>query len=201
MTEQMFDERTGGRDASLVDSYRLLADVFRNLLAEHSLDALLDRIVTTLAQLIPYDSLSVYRADESQRLLIPIVARDKWADEILNDPGVFGEGITGWAAEQREAILANEVHLDPRAQQIPGTPEEPEALMSIPLIARDSIKGVLNVYRLGEGVSFSADEFEIAKLFADAAALALDNAEIRHALEHQAQTDALTGAVQPPLLP
>jgi diguanylate cyclase (GGDEF)-like protein len=193
MTEQMFDERTGGRDASLVDSYRLLADVFRNLLAEHSLDALLDRIVTTLAQLIPYDSLSVYRADESQRLLIPIVARDKWADEILNDPGVFGEGITGWAAEQREAILSNEVHLDPRAQQIPGTPEEPEALMSIPLVARDSIKGVLNVYRLGEGVSFSADEFEIAKLFADAAALALDNAEIRHALEHQAQTDALTG--------
>jgi diguanylate cyclase (GGDEF)-like protein len=193
MTEQMFDERTGDRNASLVDSYRLLADVFRNLLSEHSLDALLDRIVSTLAQLIPYDSLAVYSADEARRLLIPIVARDKWAQEILDDPGVFGQGITGWAAEHREAILANDVHLDPRAQQIPGTPDEPEALMSIPLIARDSIKGVLNVYRLGDDVAFSADEFEIAKLFADAAALALDNAEIRHALEHQAQTDALTG--------
>ncbi|MGH2787624.1 MAG: diguanylate cyclase [Actinomycetota bacterium] len=211
MTEQLFDDQRGEPNAALVrtappgglpaqpaaawavPSYQMLADVFRTLLSEHSLDALLEGIVSTLAELIPYDSLSVYRADESQRLLIPIVARDKWADEILNDPGVFGEGVTGWAAEHREAVLSNEVHLDPRAEQIPGTPEEPEALMSIPLIARDSIKGVLNVYRLGDGVSFSAEEFEMAKHFADAAALALDNADIRRALELQAQTDALTG--------
>src|SRR5262249_50369427 len=37
------------------------------------------------------------------------------------------------------------------------------------------------------------DQFELAKRFADAAALALDNAQIRARLEHQAQTDSLTG--------
>ena len=76
---------------------------------------------------------------------------------------------------------------------VPGTPNEPEALISIPLIARDRVKGVLNIYREGDDVAFSEMEFEVAKRFGDAAALALDNAEIRERLEHQARTDSLTG--------
>ena len=88
----------------------------------------------------------------------------------------------------------NQAHLDPRVETIPGTPDdEPEALITIPLIARDSIKGALNIYRLGEDASFDDDEFELAKRFGDAAALALDNAQIRARLEHQAMTDSLTG--------
>ena len=48
------------------------------------------------------------------------------------------------------------------------------------------------MYRLGETASFDEDEFELAKWFGDAAALALDNAQVRARLEHQAQTDSLT---------
>jgi diguanylate cyclase (GGDEF)-like protein len=70
---------------------------------------------------------------------------------------------------------------------------EPEALICVPLIARGQIKGALNIYREGDGVAFSETEFEIARRFGDAAALALDNAEIRERLEHQARTDSLTG--------
>ena len=55
------------------------------------------------------------------------------------------------------------------------------------------VKGVLNIYRLGEDASFSDEEFELTTRFADAAALALDNAQIRARLEYQAQTDSLTG--------
>ena len=105
----------------------------------------------------------------------------------------FDEGITGWAARRREAAHVNQAHLDPRVRFVPGTPIDPEALISIPLISRARIKGVLNIYRIGEDGLFTADEFELAKRFADAAALALDNAEIRARLEHQAQTDSLTG--------
>ena len=105
----------------------------------------------------------------------------------------FGQGITGWAVVNREPVLANQAHLDSRVAFIPGTPAEPEALVSIPLIARGALKGALNIYRLGETASFDEDEFELAKWFGDAAALALDNAQVRARLEHQAQTDSLTG--------
>ncbi|MGH2997406.1 MAG: diguanylate cyclase, partial [Gaiellaceae bacterium] len=93
-----------------------------------------------------------------------------------------------------EPVLTNEAHLDPRVAVVPGTPpDEPEALISIPLFARDSVKGALNIYRLGDSATFSQEDFELAKRFGDAAALALDNAHIRARLEHQAMTDSLTG--------
>jgi diguanylate cyclase (GGDEF)-like protein len=179
---------------ALVESYRRLADVFHDVLGEQGLDALLDRIADALADLIPHDSLTIYEADEPRRLLIPVWARDKWADKILADKCPFGVGLTGWGVEHREAARVNQAHLDPRVATVPGTPDdEPEAMITIPLIARDSVKGALNIYRLGEKAFFDDDEFELAKRFGDAAALALDNAQIRARLEHQAMTDSLTG--------
>jgi diguanylate cyclase (GGDEF)-like protein len=179
---------------TLVDSYRRLADVFHDVLAEQRLDSLLDRIADALAELVPYDAFTIYQADEARRCLIPLMARDKWADEIMNDRPIIGQGITGWAVEHREPQLVNQAQLDPRVKVVPGTPpDEPEALITIPLVARDAIKGALNIYRLGEDARFTDEEFELAQRFGDAAALALDNAQVREALELQAQTDSLTG--------
>jgi diguanylate cyclase (GGDEF)-like protein len=182
------------RVEALVESYRRLADTFHDVLAEQSLEALLDRIADTLEELMPHDSMTIYEADEALRILRPVLARDQWASEILDRTLEFGEGITGWAALHREAVFAPKAHLDPRVKFVPGTPEdEVEALISVPLIARDQLKGALNIYRVGDDAAFSDDEFELIKRFGDAAALALDNAQVRARLEHQAQTDSLTG--------
>ena len=177
----------------IVESYRRLADVFHEVLAEQSLDALLVLIADTIEDLIPHDTLTIYEADEVQQLLVPVLARDQYADEIMSTSIRFDEGITGWAARRREPALVNQAHLDPRVRIVPGTPVDPEALISIPLVARSRIKGVLNIYREGEDGVFSPQEFELATRFGDAAALALDNAQIRAQLEHQARTDSLTG--------
>jgi diguanylate cyclase (GGDEF)-like protein len=180
-------------EAPVVESYRRLADVFHEVLAEQSLDALLVRIADTLADLIPHDTLTIYEADEARGRLVPMIVRDEYAEEIMRSRIGFDEGVTGWVATRREAALVNQAHLDPRVSVVPGTPVDPEALISIPLIARAQIKGVLNIYRVGEDAKFDEAEFDLAKRFADAAALALDNAQIRARLEHQAQTDSLTG--------
>jgi diguanylate cyclase (GGDEF)-like protein len=191
---RLLDDDAPQGDPTLVESYRRLADVFHEVLAEQSLDALLVRIADTVGDLIPsLDTLTIYEADEAKRILKPVLVRDVYADEIMSTTISFSEGITGWATRHREAVLCNQAHLDPRVRTVPGTPMEPEALICVPLIARDQIKGTLNIYREGDGVAFSETEFEITKRFGDAAALALDNAEIRARLEHQARTDSLTG--------
>ena len=191
---RLLDDDAPGGDPTLVESYRRLADVFHEVLAEQSLDALLVRIADTVGDLIPsLDTLTIYEADETKRVLRPVLVRDVYADEIMSTTISFSEGITGWATTHREAVLCNQAHLDPRVRTVPGTPMEPEALICVPLIARGQIKGALNIYREGDAVAFSETEFEIAKRFGDAAALALDNAEIRERLEHQARTDSLTG--------
>ncbi len=179
--------------AGSAEPYRRLAEIFHDVLSEQSLDALLDRIADTLAELIPYEDVHIYEADEAKRELIPMLARGEWADEVMRERFAYGEGITGWAVEHREPVLANKAHLDPRVRFVPGTPLDPEALIAVPLVARGRLKGTLNIYRVGEDASFTGEEFLLATRFGDAAALALDNAHIRARLEHQASTDALTG--------
>jgi len=179
--------------AGSTEPYRRLAEIFHDVLSEQSLDAVLERIADALAVLIPYEDVHIYEADETKRELSAVLARGEWADEVMRETFSFGEGITGWAVDHREAVLANKAHLDPRVRFVPGTPIEPEALIAVPLIARGQLKGTLNIYRVGEEAAFSDEEFLLAKRFGDAAALAIDNAHIRARLEHQAETDALTG--------
>ena len=182
-----------GRPEALVESYRRLAEVFHEVLSEQSLDALLERIAVTLGDLMPYEALHIYEADEDRRVLVPLKARSQvYEEEIMRSRPRFGEGITGWAVENRRPVWTNRAHLDPRAVTVPGTPVEPEAMISIPLIARGALKGALNIYRIGEDAEFAEPEFHLARSFGDAAALALDNAQIRARLEHLAQTDSLT---------
>ena len=179
--------------AGSAEPYRRLAEIFHDVLSEQSLDAVLERIADALAVLIPYEDVHIYEADEAKRELHAVLARGEWEDEVKSEIFSFGEGITGWAVDHREAVLANKAHLDPRVRFVPGTPIEPEALIAVPLVARGQLKGTLNIYRVGEDAAFSDEEFLLAKRFGDAAALAIDNAHIRARLEHQAETDALTG--------
>ena len=183
-----------GRPEALVESYRRLAEVFHEVLSEQALDALLERIAATLGDLMPYEALHIYEADEPRRRLVPILARSaEYEEEIMRDRPAYGVGLTGWAAEHRTPVWTNQAHLDPRTHVIPGTPNDPEAIIVVPLVARGMLKGALNIYRIGEDAAFVEHEFELAKWFGDAAALALDNAQTRARLEHLAQTDSLTG--------
>jgi len=194
----IFPEPDSGSDAAarsdaLVESYRRLAAVFHEVLSEQNPEALLGRIADALGDLIPHQDMHIYEADDTRRELVPVFADGMWKEEVLASTIPYGQGITGWAVAHRSPVLANEAHLDPRVSFVPGTPPDPEALISVPLISRGSLKGALNIYRVGEDVSFDQDEFELAKWFGDAAALALDNAQIRARLEHLAHTDSLTG--------
>jgi diguanylate cyclase (GGDEF)-like protein len=184
----------GARPEALVESYRRLAEVFHEVMSEQSLGALLDRIAATLSDLMPYEALHIYEADDARRELVPVFARSpEYEEEIMNDRPQYDAGLTGWAVSNRTPVWTNRADLDPRTTVIPGTPNEPEALIVVPLIARGDVKGALNIYRLGVDAQFEEHEFELAKWFGDAAALALDNARIRARLEHLAQTDSLTG--------
>src|SRR4051812_46263335 len=147
------------RPDSLVQSYRQLADVFHDILSEHSLDNLLDRIADTLAELVPHDTLSIYQPDEAQAQMIPVLARATRAAKLLGSRAAFGEGFPGWAALHRERVRTSQAHLDPRTKTVPGTPpDEAEALITVPLVARDLVKGVVSMNRLGEDASFTDEE-------------------------------------------
>lgn len=104
-----------------------------------------------------------------------------------------GEGITGRAVLDQEPIASSDAHVDPRAALVPGTRPEPEAILCVPLTARARRLGALTLYRRGSNRAFSNDELELARQFADVAAIALHNANTLAEFQRLALTDDLTG--------
>ncbi len=67
------------------------------------------------------------------------------------------------------------------------------AVASIPIISNDRCLGVLDLGREIPGLPFTNDEIQLAKLFAQISALAIENARLSSSLLEQAIRDPLTG--------
>ncbi len=177
-----------------LEGQRRLLEVNERLLSTLEPAGVLELIADSLKAIIPYDSLTMYKVDRAAGVRRAVVARDRFADLILAHEVALGSGISGWVVDHGEAVLSNAAHLDPRSIQIPGTPFEPEAMMVVPLLINGTVIGTLNIGRMGEaGAAFSANEFELTKLFAGQASIALQNAETHGAVRVRADLDALTG--------
>ena len=154
----------------------------------------LETIADGLREVVSYDNLSIYRTDHVRGAMMPVLARERHAEQVSRYMIPFGRGLMGWAVEHAQPILANDALNDPRALQIPGTPPDPEAVVVVPLIADGEVLGALNVSRVGGAeVYFSESDFELVQLFAAQASIALRNADTHHAMSQRAETDALTG--------
>ena len=177
----------------LASQRRLLA-VNERLLSTLDPSGVLELIADSLKAVVAYDSLTIYRVERERGVRRPVIARDRFAEIILEYEAPLGSGITGWAVEYHEAVLANDALTDPRSVLIPGTPSEDESLIVVPLIAEGEVLGTLNIGRMGKDEShFSQNEFELTKLFAAQAAIALRNAETHGEVKVRAERDALTG--------
>jgi diguanylate cyclase (GGDEF)-like protein len=177
-----------------LEGQRRLLDVNERLLSTLDPAGILDLIADSLKAIVPYDSLTIYQADRVAGVRRAVIARDRFADQILAHESPTGTGITGWAIDHAEAVLANQAHIDPRSVQVPGTPFEPEAIIVCPLLVHGVTIGTLNIGRVGEEEAyFSRNEFELTKLFAAQASIAMQNAEAHGEVRVRAEQDALTG--------
>jgi diguanylate cyclase (GGDEF)-like protein len=175
-------------------SQRRLLEVNERLLSTLDPQGVLNLIADSLKPLLAYDHLTIYRVDREAGVMRPMIARDRFEHLIMGTTYPLDMGVTGWVIEHGEAQCANDIHLDERAATIPGTPEEPESLIIVPLLVRGEVAGTLNVGRMGGAEAhFSSGEFELARLFAGQASIAIQNADTHHAVWQRAETDSLTG--------
>ena len=176
------------------DSQRRLLEINERLLGTLDHGGVLETIADGLRDVVSYDNLSIYRTDALRQVMVPVLARERHAEEVSRYEIPFGRGLMGWAVQHAQPILANDALADPRALQIPGTPPDPEAIVVVPLVVDGEVMGALNVSRVGGAeVYFSTSDFELVQLFAAQASIALRNADAHHAMSQRADTDALTG--------
>ena len=159
-----------------------LLDIALSMQRQIEIGGTYEYVSDKLREVVWYDSLTFYRVDDERSMLVPVHARGSYPDQVMSETFPVGEGITGHVAKTGKAELVNDPSLDTRATKVEGTPDEKEAIMSIPLRGREKIIGVMTIYREGSR-TFTPADFEIVQLFANQAAVAVENSELYMAEE------------------
>jgi len=131
-------------------------------------------IAKEVKDLIKADDCTVFLVDSSGEYLEPIVSLTKYPEEVMKMRLVIGEGVTGYVAKTGIAEYVNEI--DTRAVHVPGTPDEESALLSVPLISREEVIGVMTSTRYDGG--FSDWDLNLVSLFTTQVAGLIENARL-----------------------
>jgi PAS domain S-box-containing protein len=95
-------------------------------------------------------------------------------------------GLTGWAASHKKTAIVPDVAKDKRWETIPGLDKWARSAMSTPLLAGNTIVGVLNL--LSDHIAaFREEDVEIVKAAAASVAVALQNARLYAAEKRRAE--------------
>ena len=177
---------------------RALGAVGAEVARELDLEAVLRLIVRRAVELVGADIGEIWVWEEEGQLLLP---RASWGHTLRSClPRRLGEGFSGVAAERRTAMLDNDYPNSPHA--MPGVVAGGiVATLSHPLVCQDRLLGVIGLGKRSRERPFCQEDLEIAGLFADQAAIAIENARLyeavrRHAEELEARVADRTGQLE-----
>lgn len=168
-----------------------VSDSTRYLDAMHRISEFFSAVssLPRLLELILAESKALLRAEGSSLLLYDPEKGDLFFEVALGEAGskvkeirlALGEGIAGLCAQGRETILVKDAANDPRHSKRADTQAAfvTRNLVAVPLIARGNrLIGVLEVLNTLEREFFSDEDIKILEIFAEQAALAIENARL-----------------------
>ena len=168
---------------------QLLLGAGKAMNAGLDLPSVLDTILIGATDLLAANGGSVMLLEGDELVAVAVVGREDARDTRLR----LGDGIAGHVALRREPVLIAG-HVDPR--EFPGLADRApyvESAMSVPLVHRDELIGVLNV-NAALGRAFTEYDLRALSVFAEQAAAAVANARLyEREREHVAELTALRG--------
>lgn len=161
-------------------SLDLLYSISRELTAQLDLRELLQRILQLTLEAVGAPAGSILVLDEQGEVTEGAVAyggrvHDHTAEQLRD---TYEHGLAGWVVDNREAVLIEDTLSDERWLQKPEPDEEEtRSAISVPLIARDRVVGVLTLGRRIAG-HFTQEDLALATSIADQAGIAVNNAHL-----------------------
>ena len=150
-----------------------LAEIGREMASILDLDALLARIAGLTKRLVDYRTFGILLLnEESQELEMKIAV--SYGDDAALKRVKLGQGLVGWAAQHKEAVLVDDVSTDPR--YIPAVKDVRSELV-VPMLVKDRCIGVFDL-ESPELSAFTKEHAELLTLLASQAAVAIENARL-----------------------
>ena len=185
---------TMGRVDATARHLRLLTETIAAVNSSLDLQEVLELVASKVADALGTDACFVYLYDERSDELVLRATHGTRVEELTRTPRMRpGEGITGVAAAEREPVMLSEqAHLDPRFKEFPNLPEdEYESILAVPILARDTLEGALNV-RTREPRAFTDAEIELLVAIASQVAQTIEHAKLyERAQRRVAELEAL----------
>jgi diguanylate cyclase (GGDEF)-like protein len=194
---------------------RRLLDISEQLVSTLDPHRVLEAIADTIGSVVGYDRLTIYRVNRESGGIDAVLSRANSggaAPDATHES--VDEGLTSWVIGRGDPVCANDVGegelaagLDETgdgavmgvadAQRAMGAGPRPgkpgQSIIVVPLRVHGQVVGSLNLARIGGlAAHFSEPEFELSKLFAGQASIALQNAEAHRRVASRADLDALT---------
>jgi phosphoserine phosphatase RsbU/P len=159
----------------------LLNEIARELTSILNVDELLKRIAELLSRLIDYQMFSILMVDAAgEKLQHRFSLRFQENIQLKHDVPL-GDGLVGYAARHRQAVLVPDVSKDPRYILLnPETRSE----LAVPLIYKDKVIGVLDLEHTKRGF-FTDDHKRTVTTLAAQVAIALENARLYEEIARQ----------------
>jgi sigma-B regulation protein RsbU (phosphoserine phosphatase) len=161
----------------------VLNEISRELSSILDLDCLLQRIGELLHQLIDYHMFGILLVDESGQKLVHRFAVRFDKNVQIKDVMCIGQGLVGYAAQHKEAVLVPDVTRDPRYVML--NPESRSELC-VPMILKDRVIGVLDLEHTKRGYFTEFHQRTITTLAAQVA-VAIENARLYQRISQQEQ--------------
>ena len=158
---------------------RSLIDAGIALNSELSLDALLQRLVETAAELTGarYAALGVIdRAGQSLERFFTAGIDEETRSAIGDVPS--GRGILGVLIREARPLRLRDIAEDPRSVGFPRNHPPMRSFLGVPIVLRGVAYGNLYLTEKADGAEFSAADEELTQLLAAQAAVAIENARL-----------------------
>ncbi|MBA4417301.1 MAG: GAF sensor protein [Syntrophus sp. (in: bacteria)] len=133
---------------------RILHEVAQDISSNLDLNELLGRIVDMVMDTIAADSCLIYLYDRQNEELILTASNNPQHKKLGMINLKIGEGVTGWVAKERKPVaLERKAYRDQRFKALAALDDDKyEAFLSIPILSKNEIVGVMNIRNREEHV-------------------------------------------------
>jgi sigma-B regulation protein RsbU (phosphoserine phosphatase) len=155
------------------EAFETLAEIGRDMGQLLELDELLSRIGQLVTRVVDYRTFGILLLNEATSEL-EIKTAVQYGSKVDLPTVRMGEGLVGYAALHREAVLAPDVSKDPRYIKVV---EDVRSELVVPMLIKDRCIGVFDL-ESPELDAFSKRDVEILTLLASQAAVSIENARL-----------------------
>ncbi len=188
---------TTDQDLRRLEHYQRLLDFSKDLVSNHDLQNILDKITLTACELSNAEAASILLYDDGVKELY-FQSATGMEEPVMRGLVVPLEGsIAGWVIKHGKRVMINDVQNDPRYFEDieKKTRVVTRSLAGIPLIVQDKVLGILEVINHMSGV-FGEYEMEILGVLGNQAALAIENTRL---FQQSDQISELVHEIRTPL--